>query len=953
MRRIFVRLISAAAALGLMASPALAGKTPTEINTEIDTLLADNRQGLITEAVIRAVLKDIAAAQASLYYLVSTCTANQWVSGFALTGAPNCTRPSFSSLSGSISPGQMIAAGAGALGGVYSSSAQSNQFATGIDTTGSITYAQPAFSNLSGSIAASQLIPPTLTTLGAVKAFTGTTSQWPWQLNTDGTWITKSPVNGSVLTNYSGVDATGATDSTTGIQTAATATPSSGGVLYVGAGTYKVTAPVYLPNNTSVKCAPGATFKPTTGFSVFATPNYNRNILTDTTATSSAAQTDHDISIEGCAFDFSSVSVASGGPTGDVAAAFSAYLAKRVSFIGNYAVGGSVEPSTVAMMRCIASDKCSFLQNTGSGVGIGFDAWQGFTNATAQFNKISVASNPSAWGNLYCFGLNGVGTNASNQQASSGFTVSNNFCETNGTAGGVQYDALGPGSSVANGVIENNVINAASGTGNLGIYARGKTYNVKVAGNKLTGQTGFPVYLGGYYSTGSPFTCTGCLATTSGSSSVVVTKSTMDLTTVAIGNYIYFNSASAVGGLTLASGQYPVIAVNPGVSITINAGSNASSTTSGGGSVSFNVFWGTASYSQVLNNTFYGVSNAGSALVYVSGPGNVIGGNSGISGTYGAFVYADSLLGNAAATPVPYLWGNSAPAGSGIGGTSGDNVNAYSSVTVPLILDNAGLKDRTNTWASAQTFSAPPIFTTLTGYIKGNGGSAATAAAGVPVGDLSGLGTGVASALAVNVGSVGAPVVNGGALGTPSSGTLTNATGLPVSGIAAIADGTLLCNTSGSSAAPTACKSHTVKDTTGPSTTYSNTANTRTMQVGVNDNFNGVVDVGPSAVLLLKTNGATAATVNVSGTASTSPSTGAYVVAGGIGASDAIYAAKEVTGGLVAVASLPACNSARRGARMAVSDGAAALAWGANISSGSTVVYGVFCNGSNWTVEAK
>lgn len=46
---------------------------------------------------------------------------------------------------------------------------------------------------------------------------------------------------------------------------------------------------------------------------------------------------------------------------------------------------------------------------------------------------------------------------------------------------------------------------------------------------------------------------------------------------------------------------------------------------------------------------------------------------------------------------------------------------------------------------------------------------------------ISGFGTDVATALAVNVGTAGAFVVNGGALGTPSSGTLTNATGLPVS----------------------------------------------------------------------------------------------------------------------------------------------------------------------------
>lgn len=47
----------------------------------------------------------------------------------------------------------------------------------------------------------------------------------------------------------------------------------------------------------------------------------------------------------------------------------------------------------------------------------------------------------------------------------------------------------------------------------------------------------------------------------------------------------------------------------------------------------------------------------------------------------------------------------------------------------------------------------------------------------VAVGGITGLGTGVATALAVNVGSAGAPVVLNGALGTPSSGTVTNLTG--------------------------------------------------------------------------------------------------------------------------------------------------------------------------------
>lgn len=57
-----------------------------------------------------------------------------------------------------------------------------------------------------------------------------------------------------------------------------------------------------------------------------------------------------------------------------------------------------------------------------------------------------------------------------------------------------------------------------------------------------------------------------------------------------------------------------------------------------------------------------------------------------------------------------------------------------------------------------------------------------TNATGLPISTgVSGLGAGVATALAVNIGSAGAVVVNGGALGTPSSGVLTNATGLPIS----------------------------------------------------------------------------------------------------------------------------------------------------------------------------
>jgi len=216
-----------------------------------------------------------------------------------------------------------------------------------------------------------------------------------------------------------------------------------------------------------------------------------------------------------------------------------------------------------------------------------------------------------------------------------------------------------------------------------------------------------------------------------------------------------------------------VTATNSGDDVTVNVSAGTGTVTSvalSGGTTGLTVTGSpiTTTGTITLAGTL-AVANGGTGT---ASPAIVAGTNITVSGTWpNQTINASGSSGtvtSVAATVPTFL----SIAGSPIT-SSGTLAITLSGTALPVA--NGGTGVTTSTGTGNTVLSTSPTFITP---ILGTPTSATlTNATGLPISTgVSGLGTGVATALAVNVGTAGAPVINNGALGTPSSGTLSSCT---------------------------------------------------------------------------------------------------------------------------------------------------------------------------------
>lgn len=153
-------------------------------------------------------------------------------------------------------------------------------------------------------------------------------------------------------------------------------------------------------------------------------------------------------------------------------------------------------------------------------------------------------------------------------------------------------------------------------------------------------------------------------------------------------------------------------------------------------------------------------------------------------------------------------WGKIAPGTLATQATNTILGNATSGTASPtaLAVGSCSAAGSALTWTTNTGFGCATTLLTSGGALGTPSSGTLTSATGLPISTgLTGAGTGVLTALGVNVGSAGAFTTFSGAHGTPSSITLTNGTGLPISsGVSGLGTGiaTALAINTGSAGAP-------------------------------------------------------------------------------------------------------------------------------------------------------
>lgn len=576
-----------------------------------------------------------------------------------------------------------------------------------------------SLTNLNGSAITSGTVPAARGGAGAVNGVlkangagsvsAATASDLPFTQS--GTGAASSTVDARLkkeiyVTDFSGVDPTGATDSATGFQAALDAVVQGQKTLRVPKGTYKLGTTLIMNSNTAIVCSQGSTLKPTKNQLVFVNRNYDL-YFTAPTVIPPETQKDHDLSIEGCTFNLSDAINAGSNNTAGFNAGLGASMflwAERIKIKNNYVIGDITGAAQYLPngFRFPGDFDFEVQGNNCYGTYNCIGVWRGSERFAIFDNYMNIAyAGANAGAAHSCMNINGSGFEGEHYMTQY-FDVHDNVCYTNGglgtpsTAVVIAYNngPLTSGSAMKFGSFHDNVL-VASGDYNQCYVSQGDNDSVDILNNIFIGcNKGEAIRLTSRATSWGSSTDS---VTTDGSTSVTVAIPAVvlpeDCTTqdcVTVGDYAQITMTTFNG---MSTGYYKVTAVAAGqITVLVPGGTTGSGT--GGGTVSVNTWFGEYRNSKIAGNKFINISAPDLAVLYVRGPGNTIADNTFEGGTYGGMVvsdYTDCCQSTDSSAAPTALRNNKGPIGTGIASPynglpiTGDAHHYYNSTQKPQI----------------------------------------------------------------------------------------------------------------------------------------------------------------------------------------------------------------------------------------------------------------------------